>query len=66
MMSINEIYNQKILELISFDKCDLSNSNLQELDENIFNFTNIKELILNFHLQMNYLLFNFFQTNIVI
>ena len=46
-MSINDIYNQKLLELISSNKCDLSNANLENLDENIFNYTNIEELILN-------------------
>ena len=45
-MSTNEIYNQKILELISVNRCNLSNANLETFDENILNFTNIEALIL--------------------
>ncbi|MEN4046982.1 hypothetical protein [Sulfurimonas sp. NWX367] len=46
-MSINEIHNQKILEFIHTNKCDLSNANLSELNANLFNFKNIEELILS-------------------
>lgn len=46
-MAINEIYNQKILELIQSNRCDLSNANISELDTNILNYKNIEELILS-------------------
>ena len=46
-MSINEIHNQKILELIQSNRCDLSNANISEFDINILNYANIEELILS-------------------
>ena len=46
-MSIDEIHNHKILELIQSNRCDLSNANISELDTNILNYQNIEELILS-------------------
>jgi len=46
-MSMNEIHNQKILEFIQSNKCDLSNAFISELDTNILNFKNTEELILS-------------------
>ena len=41
-MSIYDIYNHKLIEFISEKKCDLSNSNLSNIDENIFIFTHLE------------------------
>jgi len=41
-MSTNELYNQKIIEFISQNRCNLSNANIDTFDENILNFKNIE------------------------
>ena len=46
-MRFNELYNQKILEFISENRCDLSNLSLQKINSNIYSFTNLIELNLS-------------------
>ena len=46
-MRFNEVYNQKILEFISENRCDLSNLSLQKINSNIYSFTNLIELNLS-------------------
>jgi len=46
-MLFTEIYNYKILQLILDNKCDLSNSSLLKIDNNLFNFSNLIELNLS-------------------
>ena len=35
-MSIYDIYNYKLIDFISNNRCDLSNSNLNQIDHKIF------------------------------
>ena len=46
-MRFNELYNQKILEFISENRCDLSNLSLQKINSNIYSFINLIELNLS-------------------
>ena len=43
-MSFYEIYNHKLLEFITANRCNLSNANLDILEENLFGFTNLEVL----------------------
>jgi len=43
---MDKIDNNKLIELIKENRCDLSNSNLTSLDDKLFSFDTIEELIL--------------------
>lgn len=46
-MWIHDIYNHKLIEFILHKRCDLSNSNLYDIDENLFIFTHLEVLDLS-------------------
>lgn len=52
-MSIHNIYNHKLIEFICQKRCDLSNSNLYNIDENLFIFTHLEVLDLSENFLLN-------------